>query len=72
MLPCRGKFGVVFKCESVATKKLLACKIMLKKGNKKDDVMREVEILKKISHPGVLDMSDFMESDKEYVLVTEL
>lgn len=56
----------------MSTKEPLACKIMLKKGNKREDVLREVDILRKISHPGVLDMTDFMEFDKEYVLVTEL
>lgn len=68
----RGKFGVVYKSESLATKDPLAIKVMLKKGNKKDDVMREVAILRKLNHPGVLQMTDFMECDKDYVLVTEL
>ncbi len=68
----RGKYGIVYKCESVETKAPLALKIMLKKGNKKEDVMREVDILKKIKHPGVLTITDFIEGDREYVLVTEL
>ena len=63
---------MVYKCESVESKESLALKVMLKKGNKKDDVMREIGILKKISHPGILQMTDFMECEKEYVLVTEL
>lgn len=45
---------------------------MLKKNNKKEDVMREIDILRKIDHPGVLKMTDFMECEKEYILVTEL
>lgn len=68
----RGKYGVVYKCESLDTKKPLALKMMLKKGNKKDDVLREVSILKKISHPGILCMTDYMECEMEYILVTEL
>lgn len=57
----------------MSKKQPLALKLMLKNGNKKDDVMREVEILKKISsHPGVLTFTEFLECDKEYVLVTEL
>lgn len=69
----RGKYGVVFKCTSKATKKPLALKLMLKKGNKRDDVLREVDVLKKIStHPGVLMISDFMECTDEYILVSEL
>ena len=63
---------MVYKSESLDTKEPLAIKVMLKKGNKKDDVMREVAILRKLNHPGVLQMTDFMECDKDYVLVTEL
>lgn len=69
----RGKYGVVFKCESKGTKEPHALKLMLKKGNKKEDVLREVDILKKISaHPGVLIIDDFIECTSEYILVTEL
>lgn len=69
---CRGKFGVVYHCKSLATSEPLAVKIMLKKGNKVDDVQREVSILKKLDHPGILQTTDFMESEDVYVLVTEL
>ncbi len=70
---CRGKFGIVYKCESKGSKEPKALKLMLKKGNKKEDVLREVDILKKINtHPGVLIIDDFMECSLEYILVTEL
>ncbi len=72
ILLVRGKFGVVYKSESLDTKDPLAIKVMLKKANKKDDVMREVNILRKLSHPGILQMTDFMECEKDFVLVTEL
>ena len=63
----------MYKCESKSTKEPHALKLMLKKGNAKDDVMREVAVLKKIStHPGVLFISEFMECPSEFVLVTEL
>ena len=62
----------MYKSESLETKSPLAIKVMLKKGNKKDDVMKEVAILKKLNHPGILQMMDFMECEKDYVLVTEL
>lgn len=69
---CSGRYGIVYSCETIDTKKPVALKIMLKKANKKDDVMREVSILKKISHPGILQMVEFMECQSEYILVTEL
>lgn len=63
----------MFKCEGIGTKEPHALKLMLKKGNKKDDVMREVDVLQKIStHPGVLIINEFMECKTEYILVTEL
>ncbi len=46
---------------------------MLKKGNKKNDVLKEVGVLKKIAkHPGVLRIDEFMECPTEYILITEL
>lgn len=69
---CRGRFGVVYSCETADTKKPVALKIMEKKGNNKADVLREVSILKKISHPGILQVVDYMECQNEFILVTEL
>ena len=63
----------MFKCTSKASKEPHALKLMLKKGNKRDDVLREVDVLKKISaHSGVLLIDDFIECTAEYILVTEL
>lgn len=63
----------MYKCESMGSKEPKALKLMLKRGNKREDVLREVDILKKINtHPGVLIIDDFMECTTEYVLVTEL
>ena len=62
----------MYKCESLESKNPLALKIMLKKGNDKADVMREVAVLKKIKHPGILSIVDFMDCDREYILITEL
>ena len=67
----RGKFGVVFRCLSKKTKDPCAVKVMLKKGNKKADVEREVGVLRKLNHPSVLQVMDYFECDNEYVLVME-
>lgn len=45
---------------------------MLKKGNKKEDVEREVRILRKLDHPSVMRMMDYFEYGREFALVTEL
>lgn len=68
----RGKYGVVFKASSKNTKDSCAVKVMLKKGNKKDDVEREVNVLKKLNHPNILGFRDYQECGAEYVLVMEL
>ena len=62
----------MFKAKCKKSNEDSAVKIMLKKGNKKDDVEREVSVLRKLNHPVVLRMMDFFEYSKEYVLVTEL
>lgn len=71
-LVCRGKYGIVYACISKETEKPCAIKVMQKMVNKRADVMREADILKKITHPGVLRIFDFFECDKDYVLVTEM
>ncbi len=63
---------MVFKCTNSVTKDPVAVKVMTKKGNKKTDVYREVDILRKLKHSAILAMTDFLDSDNEYVLVTEL
>ena len=63
---------MVYKGSLKSSGESVAVKVMLKRGNKREDVLREVDVLKKLSHPAILKISDFHEFDKEYVLVTEL
>ena len=63
---------MVFKGNVKKSGDACAVKVMLKRGNKREDVLREVDVLKKLSHPAILKIDDFHEFDKEYVLVTEL
>lgn len=63
---------MVFKGSTKSSGDSCAVKVMLKRGNKREDVLREVEVLKKLDHPAILKITDFHEFDKEYVLVTEL
>lgn len=63
---------MVFQGSDKKSGESCAVKVMLKRGNKREDVLREVEVLKKLSHPAILKITDFHEFDKEFVLVTEL
>lgn len=63
---------MVYQCKCLATREQLALKLMLKKKNKTEDVNREVSILKKLDHPGIVRMTDFMDCEDSFVLVTEL
>lgn len=68
----RGKFGVVYKCQENVSKADVAVKIMLSRHNKREDVEREVTILKQVDHPGILCFTDFKEDNGTYILITEL
>lgn len=63
---------MVFKADDKTTKEACAVKVMLKKGNKKADVEREVDVLKKLKHPNILGFHDYQECGAEFVVVMEL
>ena len=63
---------MVYSCVALETNASCAVKVMSKFSNNIDDVMREVAILKKIDHPGLLKMIDFMDCDNHFTLITEL
>ncbi len=63
---------MVYACTSKESDVPCAIKVMQKKMNKRTDVLREVDILKKLNHPGILRISEFLECDKDFVLVTEM
>jgi len=68
-------FGVVFKAIEVETGKILA----IKRRNKKDLsspklkslLFTEVSIMKEITHPNILKIEDFLETDEHYYLVIQ-
>ena len=68
----RGKYGVVYKCVAKATRSPAAVKVMLRRHNKKEDVEREVAILRQINHPNLLEFTDYVQEGSNFILVTEL
>ncbi|XP_003382394.1 PREDICTED: death-associated protein kinase 2-like [Amphimedon queenslandica] len=68
----KGKFGVVYRCTEKATNSFVAIKVMKGRHNKKDDVEREVAIMRQLSHPNILQFIDYVPDKTSYILVTEL
>lgn len=62
----------MFRALSKKTNEPCAVKVMLKKGNQKEDVEREVHVLKKLNHAHVLAFVEYQECSAEYILVTEM
>lgn len=68
-----GHYGVVRKCMDRETKEWYAIKSIRKaKVSKIEVLMREIEILKEVRHPNIIELIDVFEDAKYLHLVTEL
>ncbi|XP_067129751.1 myosin light chain kinase, smooth muscle-like [Centruroides vittatus] len=70
----RGKFGVVYKCSEKASGRIFAAKFIItpRKDDRKD-VLREVEIMRCLQHPRLLQLYDaYDDGKKEMCLILEL
>uniref|UniRef100_A0AAY4E0D7 non-specific serine/threonine protein kinase n=1 Tax=Denticeps clupeoides TaxID=299321 RepID=A0AAY4E0D7_9TELE len=74
-----GQFAVVRKCRKKSTGVEYAAKFIKKRRSKssrrgvsKDDIEREVSILKEIQHPNVITLHDVFENKNEVILILEL
>lgn len=70
----RGKFGTVYRCEEKKTGRILAAKfIQTSRPDDRADVEREVEIMRMLQHPRLLQLYDaFDDSKKQMILILEL
>ncbi|KAH6936702.1 hypothetical protein HPB50_020906 [Hyalomma asiaticum] len=70
----RGKFGTVYRCEEKKTGRILAAKFILtQRAEDRADVEREVEIMRSLQHPRLLQLYDaFDDSKKQMILILEL
>lgn len=69
----QGAFAIVKKAIERSTGKTFAVKIISKRkimGNT-DGVSRELEILRRLNHPGIVSLKGFYEDDDSYYLVME-
>lgn len=74
-----GQFAVVRKCREKNTGAQYAAKFIKKRRTKssrrgvtREDIEREVNILKEIQHPNVITLHDVYESKMDVILILEL
>jgi len=69
----RGKFGEVKRCKELSTGRFLAAKfVSTPKEQEKKDVINEVDIMKSLTHPRLIQLYDVYESRKQMCLILEL
>ena len=69
----RGKFGEVKKCKERSTGRFMAAKfVSVVKEQEKKDVLNEIEIMKSLQHPRLIQLYDVFENKKQICLVLEL
>ena len=62
----------MYKCTEKSSGEDVAVKVMMRRHNKKEDVEREVEILKDLNHPCLLQYMNYKVDGGNYILITEL
>jgi hypothetical protein len=71
-----GSFSTVLKVKSLATGKFYAAKVINKKMARDvkiiDRVKREIEILFRLSHPGIIKLFYYFEESEDLILLLEL
>ncbi|CAM9496311.1 unnamed protein product [Discosporangium mesarthrocarpum] len=69
----RGHYGVVRRCINIETGETLALKTIRKaRVARMDNLSREIQILKTVKHPNIIQLVDVFEDEKNLHLVTEL
>ena len=76
---CSGQFAVVKKCREKSTGLQYAAKFIKKRRTKssrrgvsREDIEREVSILKEIQHPNVITLHEVYENKTDVILILEL
>lgn len=69
----RGKFGEVKRCREKSTGRFMAAKtVSILKEQDKKDVFNEIDIMKSLQHPRLIQLYDVYESKKQICLILEL
>ncbi|KAH6584050.1 hypothetical protein BASA50_003028 [Batrachochytrium salamandrivorans] len=70
----QGAFGIVKICEHKVTGKTYACKIVRKKSGSTtsyEQLQREVNIMKAVHHPNIVQLKEVLESSRKMCMVME-
>ena len=70
----RGSFGTVFLVKQKELSRYFAMKVIkktLKNKEEEENLMNEIEILRKLDHPNILKITDFYPLKTEYNIITE-
>ncbi|XP_060047910.1 triple functional domain protein [Erinaceus europaeus] len=68
----RGRFSVVKQCDQKGTQRAVATKFVSKKLMRREQVTRELGILRSLRHPLLVGLLDTFETPTSYVLVLEM
>jgi serine/threonine protein kinase len=69
-----GSFGKVWKARKQGSLQTVAIKLITKRGKNDKDISnlrQEIEILRKLSHPNIIEMMDAFETRSDFCVVTE-
>ncbi|XP_011633109.1 calcium-dependent protein kinase 4-like [Pogonomyrmex barbatus] len=69
----RGKFGIVYRCKEKASGLMLAAKVVnvMKKEDRRT-VQREVDIMRRLQHPRLIQLYDAIDAGKQIYVILEL
>ncbi len=66
-----GKFGRVVRCTEMSSGQTLACKYIDLKMSKINDILIEIDIMKKLQHPRLLQLYDAFQESSRMILILE-
>lgn len=70
-----GSFGKVYKARRKYTSRMVAIKMIGKKGQTEDDLKSfrmEISILQKVDHPNIMRVLEIFETNTDFCVVSEL
>ncbi|TSL82500.1 Triple functional domain protein [Bagarius yarrelli] len=68
----RGRFSVAKWCEQQGSRRSVVAKLVNKKLMRREQVMRELNVLRCLQHPNIVGLLDTFETNTNYVLVLEM